>query len=170
MYAGRLPDNVQLPAVVPRMIGPDGRTVRTIESSSTDPAGTNSSLGSHFTERENEDLCGSGNTNIVSPIASGSTVSAASGSGSVSTGTNIVSPIASNSTRSGDSRGFHIRGGSEIETDRTLSRSNTVPDEWPSRRRLGATDLVHVPQPAENRFSWEEDKISGREDEEDSSL
>jgi len=163
VYAGRLPENVQLPPVVPRLIGADGRTVRTIESTSTDPAGTNSSLGSHFTERESEDLYGSGNTNIVSPIASSS--------GSAGCDTSIISPVASNSTRSGDSRGFHIRGGSEIETDRTLSRSNTVPDEWPSRRRLGGTDLVHVPQPAENRFSWEEDKISGREaSEEESSL
>lgn len=156
VYAGRIPDNVPLPAVVPRLVGADGRTVRTIESASTDPSGTNNSLGSNFTEHESEDLYGSGNTNIVSPIASSS--------GSAGGDTNIVSPIASNSTRSGDSRGFHMRGGSEIETDRTLSRSNTVPDEWPSRRRLGGTDLIHVPQPAENRFSWEEDKISGREE------
>ena len=54
-----------------------------------------------------------------------------------------------------------MRGGSEIETDRT--------NLWPSRRRPGALgegeeDFVHVPQPAENRFSWEEDKISGREE------
>jgi hypothetical protein len=163
VYAGRLPDNVQLPVVVPRLIGPDGQTIRTIESSITDPAGTNSSLGSHFTEHETEDLYERGNTNIVSSIASGSTVSGRSGS--VSTGTNVVSPVASSSTRSGDSREFHVKGGSEIETDRTLSRSDPVPDEGPSRRRLGGTDLVHVPQPAENRFSWEEEKISGREKE-----
>jgi hypothetical protein len=163
VYAGRLPDNVQLPVVVPRLIGPDGQTILTIESSITDPTGTNSSLGSHFTERESENLYESGNTNIVSPIASESTVSGHSGS--VSTGTNIVSPIANSSTRSGDSRGFHVRGGSEIETDRTLNRSNPVPEEWPSRRRLGGTDLVHVPQPAENRFSWEEERLSGREKE-----
>jgi hypothetical protein len=161
VYAGRLPDNVQLPIVVPRVIGPNERTILTIESSITDPAGTNSSLGSHFTDRESEDLYERGNTNIVSPIASGSTVSGHSGS--VSTGTNIVSPVVSSSTRSGDSRGFHVRGGSEIETDRTLHRSNPVRDQWPSRRRLGGTDLVHVPQPAENRFSWEEEMISGRE-------
>jgi hypothetical protein len=161
VYAGRLPDNVQLPAVVPKFIGPDGRTVRSAGSSGTEPVGTNSSLGSHFTEHEDAirgDLYGSGNTNIVSPIASGS------GSGSGSADTNIVSPIASNSTGSGDSRGFHIRGGSEIEVDRTLSHLTRESDPWPSRRRLGGEDLIHVPQPAENRFSWEEDKISGREE------
>ncbi len=32
-----------------------------------------------------------------------------------------------------------------------------------SRRRLYG-DMVHVPQPAENRFSWEEEKISGLEE------
>lgn len=161
VYADRRPDNVQLPVVVQRVIGPDGQTIRTVESSITDPASTNSSLGSHFTERESEDLYESGNTNIVSPIASGSTASGRSGS--VSTGMNIVSAIASSSTRSGDSGGFHVSGGGEIETDRMLNRINALPDEWPSRRRLGGTDLVHVPQPAENRFSWEEDRISGRE-------
>ncbi len=135
VYVGRLPDNVQLPVVVPRVIGPNGQTIRTVEPSITSPSGTNSSLGSHFTDRESDDLYESRNTNIVSPIASGSAVS--DRSGSVSTGTNIVSPIASSSTRSGDSRRFHVRGGSEIETDRTLNRSNPVPDEWPSRRRLG---------------------------------
>jgi hypothetical protein len=95
-------------------------------------------------------------TRIVSPIASSS--------GSAGCDARVVSSTASNSTRSGDSRGFNIRGGSEIETDRTLSRSNAAPDEWPSRWCLRVTELILVPQPAENRFSWEVDKISGREE------
>jgi hypothetical protein len=163
VYAGRLPDNVQLPAVVPKFIGPDGRTARSAGTSSTEPVGTSSSLGSHFTEHEDaarEDLYGSGNTNIISPIASGSENGSGSGSGSADT--NIVSSIASNSTGSGDSRGIHIRSGSEIEIDRTASTRDA--DPWPSRRGLGGEDLIHIPQPAENRFSWEEDKISGREE------
>jgi hypothetical protein len=73
-----------------------------------------------------------------------------------------VSPIAGNSTGSGDSRGFHVRGGSEIEIDRNMSTKDA--DPWPSRRRLDGEDLVHVPQPAENRFSWEEERVSGREE------
>jgi hypothetical protein len=166
VYAGRLPDNVQLPTVIPRLVGSDGRTIRTVETMSTEPAGASSSLGSHFTEHEDamvEDLYGSGNTNIVSPIASGSTGSGnGSGSGSGSADTNIVSPIAGNSTGSGDSRGFHVRGGSEIEIDRNMSTKDA--DPWPSRRRLDGEDLVHVPQPAENRFSWEEERVSGREE------
>ncbi len=101
VYAGRLPDNVQLPRVVPRMIGPDGRTVRTDESlSSGQRSNPNHSLGSNFTENEAErrgmqtDLYGSGDTHIVSPAASGSS---AGGSGD----TNIVSPIASSGSGSG---------------------------------------------------------------------
>lgn len=47
---------------------------------------------------------------------------------------------------------------------RTLSRSNAVPDEWPSRWCLRVTELILVPQPTENRFSWEVDMISGREE------
>jgi hypothetical protein len=159
VYAGRLPDNVQLPAVVPKFIGPDGRTARSAGTSSTEPVGTSSSLGSHFTEYEDaarEDLYGSGNTNIISLIASGSE------NGSGSADTNIVSSIASTSTGSGDSRGIHIRSGSEIEIDRTASTRDA--DPWPSRRGLGGEDLIHIPQPAQNRFSWEEDKISGREE------
>ncbi len=162
VYASHLSSNVQLPVGVPRLIGPDGQTTCTTESSITDPAGTNSSLGSQFTEHESEDLYENGNTNIVSPITSESTVSGRNGS--ASTGTNIISPAASSSTRSGQSSGFHVRGGSEIETDRTQNRRNPVSDEWPSRRRLRGTDLVHVPQPAVNRFSWEEERISGREE------
>lgn len=58
VYAGRLPDNVQLPQIVPRMVGRDGRTIRTDETV-TDP---NSSLGSQFTENESDELYESGET------------------------------------------------------------------------------------------------------------
>jgi hypothetical protein len=69
-----------------------------------------------------------------------------------------VSTIPSTSTESSDSRGFHVRGGSEIEIDRNLNTSD--PGPWPSRRRLDSEVLVHVPQLPENRYSWE----SGREE------
>ena len=45
-----------------------------------------------------------------------------------------------------------------------LSRNMSMLDPWGSRRRLDGEDLVHVPQPAENRFSWEEERISGNEE------
>jgi len=181
VYAGRLPDNVQLPRVVPRVIGPDGRTVRAEETLATEPGvGTNSSLGSQFTENESEDLYGSGGTNLVSPVA----LSSNSGSGSHpassptsgnggSAGANIdpVPSLHSNSTEArmqlrdenGNGNGSGSGRGSGNGAT-MLSRNMSMLDPWGSRRRLDGEDLVHVPQPAENRFSWEEERISGNEE------
>ncbi|KAH7411339.1 aspartic peptidase domain-containing protein [Cadophora sp. MPI-SDFR-AT-0126] len=170
VYAGRLPDNVQLPRVVPKVIGPDGRTVRAEETLATEPdvgVGTDSSLGSQFTEHESEDLYGgsSGGTNIVSPVAlssnSGSNSAAGSGSGtggSAGANTDPVSSLNSNSTEARTQ--LRDENGSSM-----LSRNMSMLDPWGSRRRLDGEDLVHVPQPAENRFSWEEERISGNEEE-----
>lgn len=90
VYAGRLPDNVQLPAIVPRLVGPGGRTI----------SPESSTLGSQYTENE----------------------------------TDLYGATARN-----------------IEISETLG----------TRRRLGGEDLVHIPQPAENRFSWEEERTDG---------
>ncbi|KAH7355279.1 aspartic peptidase domain-containing protein [Rhexocercosporidium sp. MPI-PUGE-AT-0058] len=158
VYAGRLPDNVQLPRVVPRIIGRDGRTIRAEETLATESSagtngGTSSSLGSQFTEHESEDLYGSGSggTNIISPIASGSA------SGSAPGGVN-TDPISSLDSTEGTRTQLR-------EENTMLSRNMSMLDPWGSRRRLDGEDLVHVPQPAENRFSWEEERISGTEEE-----
>lgn len=160
VYAGRLPDNVQLPSVVPRIVGPDGRTVRA--ELSDESGGTNDTLGSQYTEIENTmqmDLygSGSGDTHLVSPASPASPTSNPS-----SGGTNVVSPIASGSSGSeGSSRGISsTMESSEAPNGHVRQES----DPWNSRRRLAGPDLVHVPQPAENRFSWEEERISGRDE------
>ncbi|KAL5330223.1 hypothetical protein ACEPPN_003748 [Leptodophora sp. 'Broadleaf-Isolate-01'] len=168
VYAGRLPDNIQLPRVVPRVIGPDGRTVRAEETLATEPGvsangGTNSSLGSQFTEHESEDLYGSGGTNLVSPVASGSGSgsgygSRGSGPGPGSGGAN-TDPVSSLDSTEG------TRTQLREEDTTMLGRNMSILDSWGSRRRLDGEDLVHVPQPAENRFSWEEERISGTEGE-----
>jgi len=131
VYAGRLPDNVRLPQIVPRMIGPDGRTIRTEETVS-DP--TSSSLGSHFTEMESGGLYSSGDTRGID-----------------------AGPVSLPSEPSEESeprtrREYSLRGETHIEE---------MLDPWGSRRRLDGEDLVHVPQPAENRFSWEEERTEG---------
>ncbi|KAE8440591.1 hypothetical protein EG329_007049 [Mollisiaceae sp. DMI_Dod_QoI] len=155
VYAGRLPDNVQLPSVVPRLVGPDGRTIRhepTLSSQEERDEDTNSSLGSQYTVEE-EDLYGSGNTNIVSPNLSNS-------SGSRSDPSSTVS-------RSSGSAGSRdpVQGRSiEVQESILETRATDTLDPWSSRRRLHGEDLVHIPQPAENRFSWEEDRISGNEE------
>ena len=175
VYAGRLPDNVQLPGVVPRPVGLDGRTLRYEETNATEPTGTNSSLGSHYTQNEEvgEDRYGDAITNSVSPIASGIN-GMGSASGSISTDTNIVSPIASRSSGSG-SNGANVSD----EAMRNVTRSRSLRD-MPNRRgdvqiqemlnprgnspRFDGENFIHIPQPAENRFSWEEERISGNDE------
>jgi hypothetical protein len=143
VYAGRLPDNIQLPSVVPKVVGRDGRTIRSESSeptvsSPTDP-GASSSLGSQFTDNEEVnmgDLYGSGSDNTHS----------------------AVSPI-SNETGSG-SGSNRLQGAREPRDDAHLRE---LLDPMGSRRRLDGEDLIHIPQPAENRFSWEEERIAGNE-------
>lgn len=128
VYAGRLPDNVELPQIVPRLIGPDGRTMNA-EPTISDP---NSSLGSHYTENENADLYGSGSSGAVD----------------VSRGPE------SSETRRGD--GIPIR--EELDTNVQIRE---ISQPWGPRRTLDGEDLVHIPQPPENRFSWEEERTNG---------
>jgi hypothetical protein len=115
VYAGRLPNNVQLPQIVPTFEGTHARTVDETAISDQDAY----SLGSQFTEHE-EDLYGTG-----SPIA-------------------LSNP-------SDDSR-------SNMQTLRSESGRLTHSG---STRRLDGEDLIHVPQVAENRFSWEEERTEG---------
>ena len=125
VYAGRLPEGVQLPRVVPRLIGPDGQTLRTEESVSTP---TDSSLGTQYTENENAGLYNSGDT-----IAVDSEPSAPS-----------------------DENRY-------IPDPRAQAQVQEILAPWGSRRRLDGEDIVHVPQPAENRFSWEEERTQGND-------
>jgi hypothetical protein len=175
VYAGRLPDNVQLPKIVPRIIGPDGRTVRVDETMRSEDVnlGTNSSLGSHYTENEeiqDQDLYGSGDTNIVSPILERNP-GGGSSSGSGSRDAEIVSPIQSNSSGNVSQEGEsprNITTSTPLRPEPNLRGDTQIRemlDPWGSRRRLDGEDLVHIPQPAENRFSWEEERISGNENE-----
>jgi hypothetical protein len=159
VYAGRLPDNVQLSGIVPRIVGPDGRVVHHEEDIPQD-MGTYSTLGSQYTIQEEAgelDLYGSGTPPAISPVANDSL-----GSGH---GSDLVSPLASTSSDSG----VHTFG---LYNSREPMEMNLLRTEVGAqgssgnltRRTLGVDDLVHVPQPAENRFSWEEERISGNEE------
>jgi len=167
VYVGRLPNNVQLPRMIPRIIGPDGRTIPNDE-------GTSSSLGSGYTEDEErvaEDLYGSGDTVAVSPtISRGSgsgdasispLASSGSGSGSGSDGTNLVSPVSGSTVSSGQNhRRVELSDGGRGLREREIAGEGTSEvEEVGGRGRLRGQDLVHVPQVAENRFSWEEERI-----------
>lgn len=141
VYAGRLPGNVQLPRI-PRMVGPDGRTIDTEPS---DP----STLGSQYTANEGEDLYKSGDTQGPNAVSLPSEPSSESEP-------RTYNPSSLPSEPSEES---------EPRTRRELSMRDThlqeLLDPWGSRRRLDGEDLVHVPQPAENRFSWEEERTDG---------
>ncbi|CZT46675.1 uncharacterized protein RSE6_07138 [Rhynchosporium secalis] len=167
VYAGRLPHNVQLPRVVPRIIGRDGRTIQSESTIATEPGasiGANSSLGSRYTEHQADDLYSSdsGNTNIVSPLPSGS-----GSQGSRDVNMDLVSsPDNSTDGRTLQRGAGNVdEGEGEGEMGSALMSSKvSLPDPQGSGRRLDGEDLVHIPQPAEKRFSWEVERISGRED------
>jgi hypothetical protein len=159
VYAGRLPDNVQLPTAVPRIVGPDGRMMPN-EVDMPD-IGTHSSLGSQYTIHEEAgdlDLYTSGTPPALSPVGNNSL-----GSGH---GSDLVSPLASTSSGSVAHTFGQYNSHESVETDmlRAEVRAGGSSSNL-SRRTLGADEFVHVPQPAENRFSWEEERISGHEDE-----
>ena len=145
VYAGRLPDNVALPSIVPKVVGRDGRTIRSepsdpTVSSPTDPHASDS-LGSNFTDNQDAgtaDLYGSNNTpSAVSPITNG--------------------------TGSGGNSGSGQRGAIRAKEPREDAALRELLDPMGSQRRLDGEDLIHIPQPAENRFSFEEERISGNE-------
>lgn len=166
---GRLPDNVQLPTLVPRIVGPDGRVVHNNHDANIPPEqdiGTHSSLGSQYTIHEAAgelDLYGPGTPPTLSPVHNDSL-----GSGH---GSDVVSPLASTSSGSvAHTFGHYNSHESEaVEMDvlKAEMRAGGSASNL-SRRTLGADEIVHVPQPAENRFSWEEERISGHEEEDNS--
>ncbi|PBP20747.1 eukaryotic aspartyl protease [Diplocarpon rosae] len=157
VYAGQLPDNVQLPSTIPHVIGRNGRT----SLSHSDVSGpspitsstrtTDNPLGNHFTAHQSSDLYGSGNsTHIVSPVASDDSGSGAS-YGKIDTVSSLDSKSTTNTNKGGSGR-----------QDTTPSRNLSVLDQCGSRERLDGEDLIHVPQVAD-RFSWEEERISAPE-------
>lgn len=152
VYAGRLPSNIQLPRIVPRLVGPDGRTIRAEETLETEP-GTNtsngtgeSSLGSMYTEIEDH------NTHNAHDEAD------LYGSGS-ERGASAVEVGYARAIREEDESKFLREDIQSLRADiQTREILDTV---QANRRRLDGEDLVHVPQPAENRFSWEEERLDG---------
>jgi hypothetical protein len=144
VYVGRLPNNVQLPQNIPKIVGRDGRTIRSVETFS-EP----STLGSHYTENESDDLYESGDTRDVNAASLPSEPSEES---EPRTRDVDAGPPSLPSEESEPRRQGTLGGETSIQE---------MLDPWGSRRRLEGEDLVHVPQPAENRFSWEEERTDG---------
>jgi len=121
IYAGRLPDAIELPRVVPRIIGPDGRSIPSNQSLSSDPD-PESSLGSQSSDE----------LYLASPVRE----------------------INSGLRPQADEERYvpNLRADAQVQD---------ILAPWGSRRRLDGEDIVHIPQPAENRFSWEEERTEG---------
>ncbi|KAL3427348.1 eukaryotic aspartyl protease [Phlyctema vagabunda] len=156
VYAGRIPDNVQLPEHIPTVAGADGRTLNTV----TEPA--SSTLGSHYTENEYDTM---GNIYDEDSIEVDNTHHAASEYDHRNANTR-----GPNWPLDEQEPGTRIIGGRVVQDeDETKFRREDIQalrHEMQSRepvgpyevqRRLDGEDLVHVPVPAENRFSWESD-------------
>ncbi|KAH8651561.1 aspartic peptidase domain-containing protein [Tricladium varicosporioides] len=189
VYAGRLPDNVQLPRVVPQLIGSDGRTppaehTLITEAGTASTEGT-STLGSQYTENESTspagtDIYGTSSQRGVphSPVSSRSGSGSGIGTGpvSVSDMTGSVSAVSATSSHPPIS----MRGGfgdnvireedeskflaADMQALRADMQAREIMDPYAGRKRVHGDDMVHVPVPAERRFSWEEDRISGTDE------
>ncbi|KAF4626752.1 hypothetical protein G7Y89_g11405 [Cudoniella acicularis] len=186
VYAGRLPDNIQLPSVVPRLIGPDGRTAPAEHTLITEPGtnvsgvtdGTASTLGSQYTLNEpaTDGIYGDANQRGAFPH---SPVSSSSGTGGISNLSGSVSAASSSSLPAA----INIRGGGFGSSEHIIKeedeskflmedmqklkadmQAREAMDPYAGRKRVEGGDLVHVPIPAENRFSWEEERISGTDE------
>lgn len=147
VYAGRLPNNVHLPNVIPGAVGRDGLSIIPPQGGEPSPTSTNrrSSFGSRYTAEEptfaSAGLSDANSPHIVSPLASSPSESGSGGRG-------IDKMSSWNGSSPGTSRPVGEAGG--------LSRGESVFDQWGSRRRLDGEDLVHVPQLPDKRFSWED--------------
>lgn len=131
VYVGRLPDNVRLPATIPKVIGRDGRT---IQSEISDPSTASDQARLATAPVESQDSIVSGpNSNQHSD----------------------VSPLSTET------------GSAVAELARQTAAAHTVRDEDTQMRsllsqrgdetRLVGDDIIHIPQPAERKFSFEAD-------------
>jgi hypothetical protein len=183
VYAGPLPDNVTLPQVVPEVIGPDRRarpseqTLLTEPGTMSDSEGMSSTLGSQFTENED---AGTDLYNNTDPIRQPhSPVSSASPGGTVfGTGNHSVSAATFSSNHTHlppPSIGVHSPGhdGRIIREEdeskflredmialRADMQAREVLNPYQGRTHIHGEDLVHVPVPAAERFSFEEERIN----------
>ncbi|PBP17751.1 eukaryotic aspartyl protease [Diplocarpon rosae] len=157
VYAGQLPDNVQLPSSIHHVTGRDTRNLLSHSDASgaspiiSSTRTADNPLGDHSTADRSPDIYGSGNnTHIVSPVASED-----SGCGTSYGKIDTVSSLDSKSTTNTNKSGSPQQG--------TMpSRNFSVLENSGSRERLDGEDLIHVPQVAD-RFSWEEERISAPE-------
>lgn len=168
IFAGLLPSNVQLPHVVPRETDAHEQTLLT----DPDSTGGTSTLGSQYTANQTtSDIYNdepSPRSVSASPYSTSHyNVSTTSTPGPASDGGQSgVSGLSASSSQ----RALHRPGRVEDESKflredmlalRAGMQTREVVDPYKKKQTIGVPgeDLVHVPVPAENRFSWEQDRL-----------
>ncbi|TVY92692.1 Candidapepsin [Lachnellula willkommii] len=166
IFAGLLPGNVRLPNVVPRETDAQEQTLLT----DPDSTGGTSTLGSQYTANQTtSDIYDDQPSphSITAYSSSHYNVSTPSASGPASDGGQSgVSGLSTSSSQ----RALHRPGRVEDESKflredmlalRAGMQTREVIDPYKKKQTIGAPgeDLVHVPVPAETRFSWEQDRL-----------
>ncbi|TVY80679.1 Candidapepsin-8 [Lachnellula suecica] len=158
VYAGPLPNGVQLPIVVPHPIDRNGAEQTLL----TEPGST---LGSSFTDNQtaNDDIYGAPSPRSLSATAV-SDVSISAPSGSLPGSASVVSAASSQQPLIRNGRAREEDESKFLAADMLVLKADMqtreAVDPYSRRRRLdGEDDLVHVPVPAEQRFSWEEERM-----------
>lgn len=163
IYAGRIPADVQLPENVPRLVGSDGRTIYT----ATEPG--SSTFGSYHSGTQSDPM---GNIYDADSIEVDTTQHPA---GRVESERDSHSPhsrgpnwpldeedsgtviIGGRVVRDEDESKFRME---DIQALRADMQTRDAVDPH-NLRRISGEEIVHVPVPAENRFSWESDAGRG---------
>ncbi|RDW69642.1 hypothetical protein BP6252_08662 [Coleophoma cylindrospora] len=159
VYVGRMPSDTQLPDHVPRVVGIEGRTLETATEAAT------STLGSHYTEDERETMSNIYDEDSIEVDNSHHTTSEHDTRSAHTRGPNW--PLDEDDQSSTRIIGGRVVGNEDeskfrmedMQALRADMQTREATDPYRNRRRLDGEDLVHVPVPAENRFSWE----SGRD-------
>ena len=176
IFAGLLPDNVQLPDVVPRMIDRAGENAAQEETLLTDPdsTGGTSTLGSQYTANQTtSDIYDDEPSprSVTAYSTSHYNVSTPSASGPASDGGQSgVSGLSTSSSQQPLNGSGRVMAREEDESKflredmlalRADMQTREVVDPYKRKQHIGTPgeDLVHVPVLAESRFSWEQDRL-----------
>ena len=130
VYAGRLPDNVRLPDTIPKMVGRDGHTLRSEVSDPTTASEPTKAAGRSV---------GSDDSNISGPSS------------------NPHSDVSPLSTEAGSAAAEMARQSAACNARSDEDQMRSLLSRNGDERRLDGDDIIHVPQPAERKFSFEAD-------------
>lgn len=161
IYAGPLPNNVQLPSVVPRLTGRDEPPSSQEQTLLTDACSTanTSSLGSEYTQRQlthDDDIYGAPSPRSTTAY---SAVSAPSGSRSAPSVSNVSESSSQRPLMRVEDESKYLR--EDMVALKADMQTREIVDPYKGRQKIDGEDLVHVPVPAERRFSWEDERVAG---------